>query len=144
MRRWRRSTLRYQVENARTAVAALQLLGRHLALPRLTRQWTHLSKQFGGIGTKGPGETQIETDRRVIRTRITHLRGKLRELARERETQRKGRELLPRAALVGYTNAGKSTLLNRLAKSEVYVADQLFARWKRRAGARGISPGAPD
>ncbi len=115
---------RARSREARTQVELAQL---QYMLPRLTRQWTHLSKQFGGIGTKGPGETQIETDRRVIRTRITHLRGKLRELARERETQRKGRELLPRAALVGYTNAGKSTILKWFSQADVQIEDRLFA-----------------
>jgi len=96
-------------------------------LPRLTRQWTHLSKQYGGIGTKGPGETQIETDRRAIRTKISHLRTKLRRIGKERAEQRKGREQFPRAALVGYTNAGKSTLMNRLTGAEVLVENRLFA-----------------
>ncbi len=115
---------RARTREAKTQVELAQL---QYLLPRLTRQWTHLSKQFGGIGTKGPGETQIETDRRVIRARITHLRGKLREIAREREIQRKGREHLPRAALVGYTNAGKSTLLNWFSRADVRVEDRLFA-----------------
>ncbi len=96
-------------------------------LPRLTRQWTHLSKQFGGIGTKGPGETQIETDRRLVRTRISHLKEKLERIGRQRETQRKGRSKHIRAALVGYTNAGKSTLLNLLSGSDVFVENRLFA-----------------
>jgi len=96
-------------------------------LPRLTRQWTHLSKQFGGIGTKGPGETQIETDRRLIRTRISHLKSKLERIGQQRITQRKERRKHTRAALVGYTNAGKSTLLNLLSGSDVFVEDRLFA-----------------
>ena len=96
-------------------------------LPRLTRQWTHLSKQFGGIGTKGPGETQIETDRRAIRTKIVHLRTRLKQISKEREVQRRGRESFPRVALVGYTNAGKSTLLNWFANADVLVEDRLFA-----------------
>jgi GTP-binding protein HflX len=115
---------RARTREAKTQVELAQL---QYLLPRLTRQWTHLSKQFGGIGTKGPGETQIESDRRVIRARITHLRGKLREIARERELQRKGREQLPHAALVGYTNAGKSTLLNWFSQADVQVEDRLFA-----------------
>ncbi len=115
---------RARTREARTQVELAQL---QYMLPRLTRQWTHLSKQLGGIGTKGPGETQIETDRRVIRARITHLREKLREIARERQIQRKGREQLPRAALVGYTNAGKSTLLNWFSRADVQVEDRLFA-----------------
>ncbi|MBP1658243.1 MAG: hflX, partial [Bacteroidetes bacterium] len=100
---------RAKTREAKTQVELAQL---QYMLPRLTRQWTHLSKQYGGIGTKGPGETQIETDRRAIRTRISHLRTKLDDIARERAVQRKGREQFVRVALVGYTNAGKSTLLN--------------------------------
>ncbi|MBM4168678.1 MAG: GTPase HflX [Ignavibacteria bacterium] len=96
-------------------------------LPRLTRQWTHLSKQYGGVGTKGPGETQIETDRRMVRARISHLKEKLERIGRQRITQRKGRTKHLRAALVGYTNAGKSTLLNLLSGSGVFVEDRLFA-----------------
>jgi len=96
-------------------------------LPRLTRQWTHLSKQYGGIGTKGPGETQIETDRRMVRARISHLKEKLERIGRQRITQRKGRSKHLRAALVGYTNTGKSTLLNLLSGSDVFVENRLFA-----------------
>lgn len=115
---------RARSSEAKTQVELAQL---QYLLPRLTRQWTHLSKQFGGIGTKGPGETQIETDRRAIRRRISHLNGKLRKIARERAEQRKGRENFPRVALVGYTNAGKSTLLNWFSKAGVLVEDRLFA-----------------
>jgi GTPase len=96
-------------------------------LPRLTRQWTHLSKQYGGIGTKGPGETQIETDRRALRTRISLLKEKLVQIDRERAIQRKGREQFTRIALVGYTNAGKSTVLNWFAAADVLAEDRLFA-----------------
>ena len=109
---------------AKTQVEMAQL---QYLLPRLTRQWTHLSKQFGGIGTKGPGETQIETDRRMARTRISHLKEKLERIARQRVTQRKGRKKHLRSALVGYTNAGKSTLLNFLSGSDVFVENRLFA-----------------
>jgi GTP-binding protein HflX len=96
-------------------------------LPRLTRQWTHLSKQYGGVGTKGPGETQIETDRRAIRHRIRHLKDKLERISNERAVQRKGRKELARVAMVGYTNAGKSTLLRTLSGADVLVEDRLFA-----------------
>lgn len=115
---------RARTSEAKTQVEVAQL---QYMLPRLTRQWTHLSKQFGGIGTKGPGETQIETDRRAIRTRLSHLRTKLKRISQERETQRKGRENFPRVALVGYTNAGKSTLLNHFSSADVLVEDRLFA-----------------
>jgi GTPase len=108
-------------------------------LPRLTRQWTHLARQAGGgggragsaggVGLRGPGETQLEVDRRQIRTRIANLKKQLEKVRAHRERYRaqRKRARLPTVALVGYTNAGKSTLLNRLANSEVYVADQLFA-----------------
>jgi GTP-binding protein HflX len=89
--------------------------------------WTHLSKQFGGIGSRGPGETQIETDRRLIRLRIQHLKEKLKTIETQKEQQRKGRSEFPRFALVGYTNAGKSTLMNHLTGAEVYIEDKLFA-----------------
>jgi GTP-binding protein HflX len=115
---------RARSNEARTQVALAQL---QYMLPRLTRQWTHLSKQYGGIGTKGPGETQIETDRRVIRSKISRLKLKLRQIERERTEQRKGRSQLPRVSLVGYTNAGKSTLMNRLSGAGVTVEDRLFA-----------------
>ncbi|HTY38127.1 MAG TPA: GTPase HflX [Bacteroidota bacterium] len=115
---------RAKSNEAKTQVELAQL---QYFLPRLTRQWTHLSKQFGGIGTKGPGETQIETDRRMIRSRISHLKEKLERIVQQRETQRKGRLHHTRAALVGYTNAGKSTLLNLLSGSDVFVEDRLFA-----------------
>jgi GTP-binding protein HflX len=115
---------RARTSEAKTQVELAQL---QYMLPRLTRQWTHLSKQFGGIGTKGPGETQIETDRRAIRTRISHLNAKLRRISKEREVQRKGRVKFPRIALVGYTNAGKSTLLNWFSHADVLVEDRLFA-----------------
>ena len=115
---------RARTNEAKTQVELAQL---QYMLPRLTRQWTHFSKQFGGIGTKGPGETQIETDRRAIRTKISRLRTKLKDIGKEREVQRKGRENFPRVALVGYTNAGKSTLMNWFSGAEVFVEDRLFA-----------------
>jgi len=96
-------------------------------LPRLTRQWTHLSKQYGGIGTKGPGETQIETDRRIIKRKIATLKHKLEEIDTQRSTQRKQREKFFKVVLTGYTNAGKSTLLNLLTDANVLVEDKLFA-----------------
>src|SRR5512147_2466830 len=108
-------------------------------LPRLTGQWTHLERQAGGcggracstggVGLRGPGETQLEVDKRAIRKRIAHLKKELEKVSahRERYRSQRKRSRIPTVALVGYTNAGKSTLLNRLAKSEVYVADQLFA-----------------
>ncbi|MBI5403016.1 MAG: GTPase HflX [Ignavibacteriae bacterium] len=115
--------------NARTAQAKLQveLAQLEYLLPRLTRQWTHLSKQYGGIGTKGPGETQIETDRRLIKTKISVLKEKLGKIDRQRKTQALERKNHIRLSLVGYTNAGKSTLLNLLTDSNVYVEDKLFA-----------------
>ena len=109
---------------AKTQVELAQL---EYMLPRLTRMWTHLSKQYGGIGTKGPGETQIETDRRIVRDRIAHLKDKLARIDRQRSTQRKGRRDATRVSLVGYTNVGKSTLLNMLTGADVLVEDMLFA-----------------
>lgn len=114
---------------AKTAAAKTQveLAQLQYLLPRLTRFWTHLSRQKGGIGTKGPGETQIETDRRLIGNRITTLKEKLEKLDRQRTTQRKGREKNTRVSLVGYTNAGKSTLMNALTETDVLAEDRLFA-----------------
>ncbi|MEO8664632.1 MAG: GTPase HflX [Ignavibacteria bacterium] len=115
--------------NARTSQAKLQveLAQLEYSLPRLTRQWTHLSKQFGGIGTKGPGETQIETDRRIIGKRISVLKEKLEKVAEQRKTQSGERKKFFRISLVGYTNVGKSTLLNVLTDAKVYVENKLFA-----------------
>jgi GTPase len=96
-------------------------------LPRLTRMWTHLSKQRGGVGMRGPGEKEIETDRRIIRDRISLLKQKLIEIDRQQEVQRKNRKDLVRVALVGYTNVGKSTLMNLLSKSDVFAENKLFA-----------------
>jgi len=115
---------RAKTKEAKTQVELAQL---QYMLPRLTRAWTHLSKQFGGIGTKGPGETQIETDRRIIRNRISLLKEKLTKIESHRKTQSQGRKDLTRISLVGYTNAGKSTLFNLLTNAEVLAEDKLFA-----------------
>jgi len=115
---------RAQTAAAKTQVELAQL---QYLLPRLTRFWTHLSRQEGGIGTKGPGETQIETDRRLIGKRISILKQRLEKLDVQRETQRKRRKGLTRVALIGYTNAGKSTLMNEMTESWVLTEDKLFA-----------------
>lgn len=115
---------RAQTAAAKTQVELAQL---QYLLPRLTRYWTHLSRQKGGIGTKGPGETQIETDRRLIGKRISVLKSKLEKLDKQRKTQRKGREGTLRIALVGYTNVGKSSLLNALTETDVLAENKLFA-----------------
>lgn len=114
---------------AKTAVAKTQVELAQLDYlrTRLTRQWTHLSRQKGGIGTKGPGETQIETDRRMIGERISTLKERLDRIDRQRTTQRKGRDKFTRVSLVGYTNAGKSTLMNALAGADVFAENRLFA-----------------
>lgn len=112
---------------SKEAMTQVELAQLQYTLTRLTRMWTHLSKQYGGIGTKGPGETQIETDRRAIRKRLQLLKEKLTQIEKEREIQRKGRKDFTRIALVGYTNAGKSTLMNALADANVFVEDRLFA-----------------
>jgi GTPase len=114
---------------AKTAVAKTQVELAQLDYlrTRLTRQWTHLSRQKGGIGTKGPGETQIETDRRLIGARISTLQERLERIDRQRTTQRKGRADFARVSLVGYTNAGKSTLMNVLADTNVLAENRLFA-----------------
>lgn len=116
-------------KHARTIEAKTQvdLAQSQYLLPRLTRMWTHLSKQFGGIGTRGPGETQIETDRRLLKLRIQNLKERLIDISVQKEQQRKNRSEHPRFALVGYTNAGKSTLMNTLTEANVYVEDKLFA-----------------
>ena len=116
-------------KRARTAQAKVQveLAQYRYLLPRLTRMWTHLEKQAGGIGARGPGESEIETDRRVIREKLSRLREKLTEIEKQTITQRKRRADVVRVALVGYTNVGKSTLMNLLAKSDVFAENKLFA-----------------
>lgn len=114
---------------ARTAHAKTQveLAQYQYLLPRLTRMWTHLERQRGGIGMRGPGETQIETDRRIILDKIARLKEELRSIDKQKSIQRKNRGKLTRIALVGYTNVGKSTLMNLLSKSDVFAENKLFA-----------------
>lgn len=114
---------------ARTAQAKFQveLAQAQYLLPRLTRMWTHLSKQKGGIGMKGPGETEIETDRRALRNKISRLKERLDTIDKQAEIRRKSRNEKLRVALVGYTNVGKSTLMNLISKSDVFAEDKLFA-----------------
>lgn len=115
---------RAQTSYARTQVELAQY---EYLLPRLTGLWTHLERQKGGIGMRGPGETEIETDRRIVRDRITLLKKKLKKIDRQMETQRGNRGALVRVALVGYTNVGKSTLMNVISKSDVFAENKLFA-----------------
>ncbi|HRZ96279.1 MAG TPA: GTPase HflX [Paludibacter sp.] len=115
---------RAQTANAKTQVELAQL---QYMLPRLKRLWTHLERQQGGIGMRGPGETQIETDRRIILTKISLLKENLKEIDQQMSTQRKNRGKMVRVALVGYTNVGKSTLMNLLSKSDVFAENKLFA-----------------
>ncbi|HTX89515.1 MAG TPA: GTPase HflX [Bacteroidales bacterium] len=115
---------RARTSNARTQVELAQY---EYLLPRLTRMWTHLEKQRGGIGLRGPGEQEIETDRRILRYRISLLKSKLAGIDRQKATQRKNRRDMIRVALVGYTNVGKSTIMNLLSKSEVFAENKLFA-----------------
>ena len=116
-------------KRAKTANAKMQveLAQYQYLLPRLTRMWTHLERQRGGIGMRGPGETQIETDRRIILDKISLLKERLRSLDKQKTIQRKNRGKLTRIALVGYTNVGKSTLMNLLSKSDVFAENKLFA-----------------
>jgi GTPase len=116
-------------QRARTAHAKVQveLAQYQYLLPRLTRMWTHLERQQGGIGMRGPGETEIETDRRIIRDKITRLKEQLEKIDQQMVTQRKNRGAMVRVALVGYTNVGKSTIMNLLSKSEVFAENKLFA-----------------
>jgi len=115
---------RAQTSYARTQVELAQC---QYLLPRLTRMWTHLERQKGGIGLRGPGETEIETDRRIIRDKITLLKKKLSKIDRQMSVQRKNRGKMVRVALVGYTNVGKSTLMNVISKSDVFAENKLFA-----------------
>ena len=115
---------RAQTAHAKTQVELAQY---QYLLPRLTRMWTHLERQRGGIGMRGPGETQIETDRRIILDKIARLKEELRSIDRQKAIQRKNRGKLTRIALVGYTNVGKSTLMNLLSKSDVFAENKLFA-----------------
>lgn len=115
---------RARTAHSRTQVELAQC---EYLLPRLTRMWTHLEKQRGGIGLRGPGEQEIETDRRILRYRISLLKKKLEEIDKQKATQRKNRRELVRVALVGYTNVGKSTVMNLLSKSNVFAENKLFA-----------------
>ena len=115
---------RARTSHAKTQVELAQL---QYLLPRLTRMWTHLERQKGGIGMRGPGETQIETDRRIIQQKISLLKKKLEEIDKQKSVQRGNRGQLVRVALVGYTNVGKSTIMNLLSKSDVFAENKLFA-----------------
>ena len=115
---------RARTAHSRTQVELAQY---QYLLPRLTRMWTHLERQKGGIGMRGPGETQIETDRRIIQDKIALLKKKLIKIDKQKAIQRGNRGALVRVALVGYTNVGKSTIMNRLSKSEVFAENKLFA-----------------
>jgi GTP-binding protein HflX len=115
---------RAQTAHAKTQVELAQY---QYMLPRLTRMWTHLERQRGGIGMRGPGETQIETDRRIILDKISKLKDDLKKIDKQKATQRKNRGKLVRVALVGYTNVGKSTMMNLLSKSDVFAENKLFA-----------------
>jgi len=116
-------------QRAKTAYAKTQveLAQYQFLLPRLTRLWTHLERQRGGIGMRGPGETEIETDRRVIREKISKLKEDLKKIDRQMSTQRQNRGNIVRVALVGYTNVGKSTIMNMISKSDVFAENKLFA-----------------
>ena len=115
---------RAQTSHARAQVELAQC---EYLLPRLTRMWTHLEKQRGGIGLRGPGEQEIETDRRILRYRISLLKKKLEEIDKQKATERKNRRGMVRVSLVGYSNVGKSTIMNLLSKSSVFAEDKLFA-----------------
>ena len=109
------------------AKAQVELAQYQYLLPRLTRMWTHLERQKGGIGMRGPGETQIESDRRIIKEKIIRLKAKLEKIDKQKSVQRGNRGKMVRVALVGYTNVGKSTIMNLISKSEVFAEDKLFA-----------------
>jgi GTPase len=116
--------MRAQTAQARTQV---ELAQQQYILPRLTRMWTHLSRQRGGVGMRGPGEKELETDRRIANDRIAFLKEKLKQIDKQAFTQRKNRDRMVRVALVGYTNVGKSTLMRTVAKAEVFAENKLFA-----------------
>jgi GTP-binding protein HflX len=130
---------RAKTKEAKMQVELAQL---EYLLPRLARMWVHLSRIRGGIGLRGPGETQLETDRRMIRRKISQLRKNLERVARHRETLRKGRRDIPTAALVGYTNAGKSSILRAMAGVDVFVEDRLFATLDTLTREVYLAPGA--
>ena len=117
-------SLRAQTVQAKTQVELAQY---QYLLPRLTRMWTHLSKQKGGIGMRGPGETELETDRRIVNDKIALLKDKLKKIDRQSTTRRKSRQNMVRLALVGYTNVGKSTIMQLLSKSDIFAENKLFA-----------------
>ena len=117
-------SIRAKTAQAKTQVELAQY---QYVLPRLTRMWTHLSKQKGGIGMRGPGETELETDRRIVRDKIALLRKKLDKIEKQSQTQRKNRSRMVRVALVGYTNVGKSSLMKSISKSEAFAENKLFA-----------------
>ncbi len=130
---------------ARTREARLQveLAQLEYVLPRLTRMWEHLSRLGGGIGTRGPGETQLEVDRRRIRERIAKLKRELERVVKERRVQRRGRRACSKVSLVGYTNAGKSTLFNALTRAHAYVEDRLFATLDPTTRVFAVDEGVP-